>query len=133
VHAFRDYVRGDSLRHVAWKKSASLGRWIIKQTELEAGRAVHVVVDPFKPRGASDDEFERMISEAATVAFDALRRELDLIVSVPHLTLRYDRDGGSAIFRALALLSASHQRVALPVERTSIIFSLRGADERKTA
>ena len=133
VHSFRGYVRGDSLRHVAWKKSASLGRWIIKQTELEAGRAVHVVVDPFKPRGASDDEFERMISEAATVAFDALRRELDLIVSVPHLTLRSDRDGGSAIFRALAPLAASRQRVALPVERTSIIFSLRGADERKTA
>jgi uncharacterized protein (DUF58 family) len=133
VHSFRDYVRGDSLRHVAWKKSASLGRWIIKQTELEAGRAVHVVVDPFKPRGTSDDDFERMISEAATAAFDALQRDLDLIVSIPHLTLRSDRDGGGAIFRALALLQPSHQRVVLPVERNSIIFSVRGADERKTA
>src|SRR5690349_14998892 len=56
VHAFRDYVRGDSLRHVAWKKSASLGRWIIKQTELDAGHALHLVIDPYKPRGASDDE-----------------------------------------------------------------------------
>ncbi len=128
VHSFRDYVRGDSLRHVAWKKSASLGRWIIKQTELEAGRAVHVVVDPFKPRGASDDDFERMISEAATVAFDALRRELDVILSIPHLTLRSDRDGGGALFRALALLGASHERVALPAERTSIVFNMRGAD-----
>src|SRR4029079_11002677 len=27
VHAFREYTRGDSLRHVSWKKSASLGRW----------------------------------------------------------------------------------------------------------
>ena len=133
VHSFRDYVRGDSLRHVAWKKSASLGRWIIKQTELEAGRAVHVVVDPYKPHGASDDDFEWMISEAATAAFDALRRELELIVSLPHLTLRSDRDGGGAIFRALALLQPSHERVALAVERNSIVFSLRGADERKTA
>jgi len=129
----RDYVRGDSLRHVAWKKSASLGRWIIKQTELEAGRAVHVVVDPFKPRGTSDDEFERMISEAATVVFDALRRELDVILSVPHLALHSDRDGGGALFRALALLQPSREAVALPVERTSIIFNVRGADERKTA
>lgn len=46
VHSFREYARGDSLRHVAWKKSASLSRWIIKQTEVESGRAVHVVVDP---------------------------------------------------------------------------------------
>jgi hypothetical protein len=64
---------------------------------------------------------------------DALRRELDVIVSVPHLTLRSDRDGGGAIFRALALLQPSHERVVLPAERTSIVFSLGGADERKTA
>jgi uncharacterized protein (DUF58 family) len=128
VHAFRDYVRGDSLRHVAWKKSASLGRWIIKQTELEAGRAVHIAVDPFKPRGASDEAFEQMISEAATVAYDALRRELEVIVSVPHVTLRSSRDGGSAIFRTLALLAPSHEPVALPVERSSIVFSVGGAD-----
>ena len=128
VHSFRDYVRGDSLRHVAWKKSASLGRWIIRQTEVEAGRAVHIVVDPFKPRGASDDDFEWMISEAATAAFDALRRGLDLVVSLPHLTLRSDRDGGGAIFRALALLQPAHERVVLAVERNSIVFSLRRAD-----
>jgi hypothetical protein len=67
------------------------------------------------------------------VSFDALRRELDVIVSVPHVTLRSDRDGAGAIFRVLALLQPSHERVALPVERTSIIFTLRGADERKTA
>ena len=129
----RDYVRGDSLRHVAWKKSASLGRWIIKQTELEAGRAVHVAVDPFKPRGVSDEAFEWMISEAATVVYDALRRELDVILSIPHLILRSDRDGAGAVFRALALLGPSHEPVALAVERNSIIFSVRGADERKTA
>ena len=133
VHSFRDYVRGDSLRHVAWKKSASLGRWIIKQTEVEAGRAMHIVVDPYRPRGASDDNFEWMISEAATTAYDALRREVELVVALPHLTLRSDRDGGGAIFRALALLQPSHERVAMAVERTSIVFSLRGADERQTA
>ena len=37
IHSFREYVRGDSLRHVHWKKSASLGRWIMKQTDAEAG------------------------------------------------------------------------------------------------
>src|SRR6266550_3035264 len=55
VHSFRDYVRGDSFRQVYWKKSASVGRWIVKQTEIDAARVVHVVVDPFKPRTASDD------------------------------------------------------------------------------
>src|SRR5205807_9930469 len=88
VHSFRDYVRGDSLRHVAWKKSASLGRWIIKQTELEAGRAVHVVVDPFKPRGVTDGEFETIISQAATFMYDGLRRYLAVMLSMPRVHLR---------------------------------------------
>ena len=29
IHSFREFVRGDSLRQVYWKKSASLGRWIM--------------------------------------------------------------------------------------------------------
>jgi len=133
VHSFRDYVRGDSLRHVAWRKSASLGRWIIKQTEAEAGRAVHVVVDPYKPRGVSDEAFEEMISAAATLVYDALGRELDVVLEIPHVTLSSGRDGSGGIFRALALLQPAHEPVALPVERTSIIFNAGGADERKTA
>ena len=133
IHSFRDYVRGDSLRHVAWKKSASLGRWIMKQTELEAGRAVHVVVDPYKPRIVSEESFERMISEAATFLYDALRRELDVILTVPHVTLRSDRDGGGAMFRTLAVLQPVHEPVALAIERNSIIFAARRIDERQTA
>ncbi|HEU4521885.1 MAG TPA: DUF58 domain-containing protein, partial [Thermoanaerobaculia bacterium] len=61
IHSFRDFAQGDSLRHVYWKKSASLGRWIIKQTDLDSARTVHVVVDPYRPRGTSEDEFEEMV------------------------------------------------------------------------
>jgi uncharacterized protein (DUF58 family) len=124
IHSFRDYVRGDSLRHVAWKKSASLGRWIIKQTELESGRVVHIAVDPFKPSRASDDDFELLISEAATFFGHALRRGLDVSFDIPHVTLRSDLDGASAVFRALALMEPIHEPVALAVDRNSVIFAL---------
>src|SRR3954453_15076225 len=67
IHSFRDYVRGDSLRRVHWKKSASIGRWVIKQNEMETGRSVHIVVDPFRPADVSEESFEAMISEAATL------------------------------------------------------------------
>src|SRR3954454_21976785 len=145
VHSFREYARGDSLRHVAWKKSASLGRWIIKQTEADAGRAVHVVVDPYKPRGASDDDFERMVSEAATFLDDVLRREIDVVMVLPRLELRA-RGGESAraVFRALALLDPVHEDGPTPgrgaqrapvvdINRNSIVFAVRRADERKSA
>jgi uncharacterized protein (DUF58 family) len=134
VHSFRDYVRGDSVRHVYWRKSASLGRWIMKQTEVEAARVVQVVVDPYKPRGVSDDEFEHMISEAATFIHDALARNLDVMLSLPRVSLR--AGGGESpapIFRALALLDASHEPVAQTIDRNSIVFAVRRADARASA
>lgn len=133
IHSFRDFVRGDSLRHVYWKKSASLGRWIIKQTELDSGRAVHMVVDPYKPPSVSADVFERMVSEAATFLNDSLRRDLHVILSMPHVTLRSDREGSAAMFRSLALLQPGHQELAQAMERNSIIFTARSADERQSA
>ena len=133
VHSFREFVRGDSVRHVYWKKSASLGRWITKQTELDSGRAVHVVVDPFKPAGVTDQAFEQMVSEAATFLHDSLGRGLDVLVSLPHHTLRSDREGASAIFRELALLQPAYEQLAQGIERHSIIFAARSADERQSA
>ena len=128
IHSFRDFVRGDSLRRVHWKKSASFGRWIIKQTEVEAGRSVHIVVDPFRPANVSEEVFEEMISEAATFLDDALRRELDVVFSIPHVTLRSYRDGDGAMFRALALLEATRTPVAQTVDRDSVIFSVAGSE-----
>jgi uncharacterized protein (DUF58 family) len=129
VHSFREYARGDSLRHVAWKKSASLGRWIIKQTEVESGRAVHVVVDPFKPRRASDDDFERMVSEAATFVDEALQRGFEVILSMPRVELRArGGDEARAIFRALALVEPVYEPfvpLSAPTGRGSVVFGVR--------
>jgi len=134
VHSFREYVRGDSFRHIYWKKSASLGRWIMKQTEMESSRAVQVVVDPFKPRSASDDDFERMISEAATFIFDALRRDIDVLLSLPRTTLRARTgESATAMFRALALLEPVYEPVAQAIDRNAMVFSVRRGDERATA
>lgn len=134
VHSFREYARGDSLRHVAWKKSASLGRWIIKQTELEAGRAVHVVVDPYKPRGASEDDFEQMVSEAATFIDEALRRDLEVVVSMPRVELHArEGDAARAIFRALGLIEPVYEPFVPALDRNSVVFAVRRSVERKSA
>jgi uncharacterized protein (DUF58 family) len=127
IHSFREFVRGDSLRHVYWKKSASIGRWIMKQTELDAGRALHVVVDPYKPRGASDEEFEELVSSATTLIYHAARRDLDVTLSLPRTTLRArDSRGAMALFHALALLEPIYEPLQQPLERDTIFFSLAG-------
>src|SRR5258708_31640636 len=134
IHSFREYIRGDSVRQVNWKKAASLGRWIIKQTDLEAARALHVVVDPFKPRHASDEDLEDVISEATTFVYHAVERGLDIMLSLPRATIR-SRGGenASSMFRALALLEPSYEPMRQSVDRTSIIFSIGGADELASA
>ncbi|HEX6178874.1 MAG TPA: DUF58 domain-containing protein [Thermoanaerobaculia bacterium] len=125
IHSFREFAHGDSLRHVYWKKSASLGRWIIKQTDADAARTVAIVVDPYKPRGARDDEFEDMVSAAATFVHQALERGLDVVLQVPRLTLR-SKDGQAAhsMFRALALIEPAHEPIAQTIDRDTILFAL---------
>lgn len=126
IHSFRDFVEGDSFRHVNWKKTASVGRMIVKQTDLDAARAVHVVVDPYRPPGASDDEFEHMVSEAATFIHQVLQRNVDVVVQMPRVTLRSkEGQGGHSMFRALALIEATHEPVTQTVDRNTIIFALR--------
>jgi uncharacterized protein (DUF58 family) len=126
IHSFREYVRGDSLRQVYWKKSASHGRWIIKQTELEAGRAVHIVVDPFKPRGVSTEEFELMISHAATFLHDALERDLEVMLSMPRVSLRANSHAQArAMFRALALVEPAYEPVVQTIDRNAVVFGVR--------
>ena len=127
IHSFRDYARGDSLRHIYWRKSASVGRWIMKQTDLEAARTVHVVVDPYRPRGVSEEEFEEMISAATTFIYYGLQRDLDIVLSLPRIMLRTrDARSGDPLFRALALLEAAHEPVSQMIERDTVVFAVQG-------
>jgi uncharacterized protein (DUF58 family) len=129
IHGFREYAQGDSMRQVYWKKSASMGRLVVKQTDTDAARTVHVVVDPYRPKSVPEDVFETMISEAATYVYEALQRELDVVLSLPRVTVRSTETQGTiSMFRALALLEAMHEPVHQTVERGSVFFSVsRGA------
>lgn len=127
LHSFREYVRGDSLRHVYWKKSASLGRWIMKQTDAEAARAVHVVVDPYKPRYASDEDFEEMVSEAATFIFHAVGRGLDVRLTLPRMTAQ-SSESTDTLFRALALLDPIYEPVHFTLDRETVVFGVGRRD-----
>ena len=133
IHSFREYVRGDSMRHVYWKKSAGTVRWIMKQMDLEAARAVHIVVDPYKPHDATADEFEEMVSTAATFVYHSVNRGLNVILSLPRVSLTGTTDGASSMFRALALLEPSFEPVYQTIDRNSIVFSLRGTYESASA
>lgn len=127
LHSFREFVRGDSLRHVHWKKSASLGRWIMKQTDAESSSSVHVLVDPYLPKGAREEELEQMIAAAATFIYYAAQGDLDVTLSLPRVTLRARRHEPAApLFRALALLEPAYEPVHQIVERNTVVFRIAG-------
>lgn len=124
VHSFREYARGDSMRHVYWKKSASLGRWIMKQTDLDAARTLHVIVDPYKPAAVPDEDFELMVSDATTFIHQALERGLDVILQLPDVTLRSsDWQASRSMFRGLALLEVTSEPTPLSMEPDAIVFT----------
>jgi uncharacterized protein (DUF58 family) len=125
IHSFRDYIRGDSMRQVYWKKSASVGRWIIKQTDQDAAKTIHVMIDTFKPRGASEDAFEEMISAATTFVYHALRRGLDVVLTLPRTTLRArEFEGALGMFRALALVEPTHEVILQQIDRNTVVFAV---------
>lgn len=134
IFAFRDYVRGDSLRQLHWKKTASLGRWIIKQSELDANRSVQIALDPWLPPGVSEERFEEMISAAATMLNDALTARIEVVLSMPGIELR---GSGAAVrrpmFEALALVAPVRKPVEFAPRPDMMLFSLRGDHESQTA
>lgn len=123
IHSFRDYVRGDSLRQVYWKKSASIGRWIVKQTDLEAARTVNVIVDPYRSRNVSDERFERMISEAATFIERLSRAGADIVLTLPRSSVRVQQgQAATPLYHALALLEPVYEPLAYAVDRHTVVF-----------
>jgi uncharacterized protein (DUF58 family) len=127
IHALRDYVTGDSVRQIHWKKSAALGRWIFKQHASDTAGAIHLVVDPHLPRGVSSDAFEELVSEAATAARDAYESGSEVILHLPGGAVTQGI-GGSVrpLFEALALLDPTTDPSATPdYVAGGIVFSLR--------
>lgn len=125
VFAFREYVRGDSLRQVHWKKSASLGRWIIRQPQSDAGHTIAVVIDPVIPLSASEDDFERMISAATTLIHEAFAQDFEVMLYAGAVELAANNDRGAhEMYEVLALIEPVRERIYLNVPRGAVIFSL---------
>jgi uncharacterized protein (DUF58 family) len=127
IHALRDYVTGDSVRHIHWKKSAALGRWIFKQHASDTAGAIHVILDTYVPRGLPGEAFEDLVSEAATAIRDALEGESEVILHLPgaNVTPGHGNDA-RPLFEALALIEPTDDPGAAPdYVAGGIVFSLR--------
>lgn len=135
IYSFREYVRGDSMRHVHWKRSANRGRWIMKQHETDRGQRIDITVDTFIPPGRSADDLEQIINEAATVAHQAMTQNLEITLRIGGALVRSEGGlGRRRLFETLAVAEASFASAQKIEEGPGIlVFSLRGGHELLSA
>jgi uncharacterized protein (DUF58 family) len=97
---------------VHWKRSAQTGELVVLEREAEDSRRLSLLLDNALPPGAGERElawFESLISEAATIALDALERgfEVELVTRSQRIEYGGDRLQRRRLLAALALLQTT--------------------------
>lgn len=76
-HGFREYVPGDSMRHVHWKSTAKADRLMVRQYEETRRATIAVLLDTraeeYGDGEAGSEAFELAVSAAASLAAQGLR------------------------------------------------------------
>ena len=80
-HAIRDYVRGDSRRHIHWKSTAKTGRLMVRQYEETRRSRIAIMMDLDTDQYTSEDEFEIAVSAAATLGLQAIRDGREIVIT----------------------------------------------------
>jgi uncharacterized protein (DUF58 family) len=115
LFALRQYRRGDDPRGIHWKQTARTGSMIYMERESERSRRLSILFDNAVGElagPASQERFERLVSEAATTALDHLARgfEVELVTRDQALAFSGGPRQRLAILEALAVIAARPRR-----------------------
>ena len=119
LHALRAFRSGDDPRGIHWKKTAQTGALVYQERETEETLRLSILFDNGVGRFASADEeqrFERLVSEAATAAWDHLERgyEVELVTRGRRLDFGKGARHRRELMTALALVEpAARERYPL--------------------
>ena len=109
LHSLRRFRRGDDPRGIHWKQTARTGELIFTERATERSRRLSILFDNAVGElkdPAEQSRFERLVSEAATIAVDHLARGYQVELVTRDRTLAFA--GGPrqrlAVLEALALV-----------------------------
>ena len=111
----RDYVQGDSLRHLDWKVFGRSERYYIKQFQEETSLRVHLVIDAsasmaFKHSGrVSKFEFARELAASAAYLAHHQQDSVGLVIYDDQVRCWLPTKGGSRHIRHFLESLAAHQ------------------------
>lgn len=87
-YGLREYVVGDDLRRIAWRASARLGTWVIREMAQDNARYVIFALDTRRADiEAFDDRFEEAVELVASLGISLLHRRYDVSVETPEAFL----------------------------------------------
>lgn len=75
IAGLREHRDDDEMRNVHWRRTASLGRMVVRERDREDARHLTLAIDNARPADAGDDwsaRLERVISHAASISEKAL-------------------------------------------------------------
>lgn len=126
LHALRGFRAGDDPRGIHWKKTAQTGAMVFQERETEETLRLSILLDNGCGRlaaGAEEERFERLVSEAATAAWDYLDRGYEVELVTRRLRVPFGRGSRhrAEVMTALALLET------VPVGRGELLPGDAGA------
>jgi uncharacterized protein (DUF58 family) len=109
LYALRPFRRGDDPRGIHWKQTARTGEIIFTERAAERSRRLSILFDNAVGElkdPAEQSRFERLVSEAATIAVDHLARgyEIELVTRDRTLGFAAGPRQRLAVLEALALI-----------------------------
>ena len=96
-HAIREYLPGDSQRHVHWKATARTGKLMVRQFEESRHARIAILLDLDIAEFESDDEFEMAVSAASSLGLNGVREGRDVLVAVSAPIPEFSRDAVMSI------------------------------------
>ncbi len=106
-YSIREYQPGDDLRYIAWKISARLGVWVVREWALSLPNQYLIYLDLRKPSTDNDEElFETMMDFVASLSFSLIMKQFRVGLWTNHDKIPIGHGVGqlNLILRKLALL-----------------------------
>ncbi len=87
-YALREYVIGDDIRRIAWRASARLGTWVIRELSQDNSKFVVFALDTCRTDDPEfDTHFEEAVELTASLAVSLLERQYNVALEAPGVTV----------------------------------------------
>lgn len=137
----REYIVGDDLRRIAWRVSARVGAWMVRENAQQNTRSIIIALDGRLPkelepldriedRRAYEGAYEEAVDLAASLGVSLLRREYEVALIAPDANIRPGKGTAQEkrLLKALACVELVDE-----IKQASFSGRLAGQDLRMTA